>query len=239
MKWKAEIASLGCAKFWPRAELSSQVVPPFRRNPHVFESGLEDEAVWPHAFEVAMTYDYRTIMGLIRAADFEALEELAGCWDEFPCGMDDFIGRHWITNAIDCGSVEVVSWMLSHGASVPIATDDGYTVLHSVIERDEDDRYRMMRVLIDAGADVNEIGIHGYAPAHLAAVRNDVEALEVLHEKGADFSLRTTVDDYATPLEEARSLRRRHAAEAIAYLQALEDERGRTAGASGGDKPAN
>jgi ankyrin repeat protein len=171
-----------------------------------------------------MKYDYYAIIEIIRAADFEAMEELAKCWDEFPCGKDDFIGRHWITNAIDCGSVEVVSWMLSHGASVPIEVDDGYTVLHSVIERSKDDKYRMMRILIDAGADVDEIGIHGFAPAHHAAVRNDVEALKILHESGADFKLRTTVDDYATPLEEARSMNQRDAAEAIDFLQALEEE---------------
>ena len=171
-----------------------------------------------------MKYDYDAIMEVIRASDFEAMNELAECWDEFPCGRDDFHGRHWITNAIDCGNVEVVSWMLSHGASLPIEVDDGYTVLHSVIERSKDDKYQMMKILIDAGADVNEIGIHGYAPAHHAAVRNDVESLKILHEHRADFSLRTTVDDYATPLEEARSMTRRHATEAIAFLQALEEK---------------
>ena len=171
-----------------------------------------------------MTYDYRAIMEAIRTADFEAMGELSGCWDEFPSGKDDFLGRHWITNAIHCGSVEVVSWMLSHGAFVPIEVDDGYTVLHSVIERSKEDKYEMMRILIDAGADVDEIGIHGYAPAHHAAVRNDVEALKILHESGADLRLRTTVDDYATPLEEARSMTQRHAIEAIDFLQALEEE---------------
>ena len=170
-----------------------------------------------------MKYDYRAIMELIRTADFEAMAELAECWDDFPSGRDDFIGRHWITNAIDCGSVEVVAWMLSHGASVPIEVDDGYSVLHSVIERSNEDKYELMKILIDAGADVNEIGIHGYAPAHQAAVRNDVEALKILHESGADFSLRTTIDDYATPLEEARSMNRRRAAEAIDFLQTLEE----------------
>ncbi len=171
-----------------------------------------------------MKYDCRAVMELIRTADFEAMAELAECCDDFPSGKDDFIGRHWITNAIDCGSVEVVAWMLSHGASVPIEVDDGYTVLHSVIERRNEDKYEMMRLLIQAGADVNEIGIHGYAPAHQAAVRNDVEALKILHENGADFRLRTTVDDYATPLEEARSMSQRDAAEAIDFLQALKEE---------------
>ena len=163
-------------------------------------------------------------MNLIHTADFEAMAELAECWDDFPSGKDDFIGRHWITNAIDCGSVEVVAWMLSHGASVPIEVDDGYSVLHSVIERSNEDKYEMMKILIDAGTDVNEIGIHEYAPAHQAAVRNDIEALKILHESGADFRIRTTVDDYATPLEEARSRKLRHPAEAIDFLQSLEEE---------------
>jgi hypothetical protein len=181
-----------------------------------------------------MKYDYDAIMEAIRASDFEAMNELAGCWDEFPCGRDDFHGRHWITNAIDCGNVEVVSWMLSHGASLPIEVDDGYTVLHSVIERSKNDKYQMMKILIDAGADVDEIGIHGYAPAHHAAVRNDVRALKILHENGADFSLRTTVDDYATPLEEARSMTRRNATEAIGFLQSLEEEAQQDAPSNGG-----
>lgn len=160
-------------------------------------------------------------MGIIGTADFPALEELAQCCDTFPDGVDDLIGRHWITNAIDCGSAEVVSWMLSHGATIPVDVKDGYTVLHSVIERDKDDKYQMMRILIAAGADVNEIGIHGYTPAHQAAVRNDVEALKILNEMGADFNIQTSVDDYATPLEEAISLNRTDAKDAIHYLQSL------------------
>lgn len=79
-----------------------------------------------------------------------------------------------------------------------------------------------MRALIAAGANVDEIGIHGYAPAHLAAVRNDVEALKILRENGADFSIRTPVDDCYTPLEEARSLNEQRAGDAIRYLETLE-----------------
>lgn len=168
-----------------------------------------------------MKYDYHVIIDLIRAADFEGMEELARCWKDFPNGKDDFIGRHWITNAIDCGNVEVVLWMLSNGASARIDATDGYSVLHSVIERNEADKYEMMKVLIDAGADVNEFGILGYTPAHQAAMRNDVEALRILHERGADFSLRTPVDDCATPLEEASALNRHDAVDAINFLKGL------------------
>jgi ankyrin repeat protein len=169
-----------------------------------------------------MTHDYRTIMDAIQRADQTALEEIATYWSEFPEGVDDFIGRHWITNAIDCGNAEIVAWMLSHGATPQIKIDDGYTVLHSAIERSQRDKYQMMRDLIAAGADINAIGIHGYTPAHLAAVRNDVEALRILHDSGADFSIRTTVDDYYTPLEEVRASKPINTAEAISYLESLE-----------------
>ena len=167
-----------------------------------------------------MIYDYKTVMEAIRTVNLEVLEEIAKSREDFPVCKKGFVGRDWVMEAIDCGSVEAVVWMLDHGATVP--TEEcyaGYGLLHGVIERETDDKYRMMKILIDAGADVNEIGIHGYTPSHHAAVRNDVEALQTLYEHGADFSIRTTVDDYATPLEEAREINPKNATAAIAFLE--------------------
>src|SRR5262249_3971653 len=91
----------------------------------------------------------------------------------------------WITNAIDCGTPEVVAWMLDHGAPVIFPDEgrgrrdaEGYTVLHSALERRAPGKYEIMRLLIEAGADVNEHGANDWTPAHLAAVSNDVEALK-------------------------------------------------------------
>lgn len=171
-----------------------------------------------------MTYDEHSFLDAIRTTDLAILQDLASHWDEFPSGKDD-TGEHWLIHAIHCGTLEMVQWMLSHGATPRIdAPDDGYTVLHTAIEREGPEKYPIMRALIAAGADVDEFGIHGYTPAHLAAVRNDVEALRVLHESRADFTLRTIVDDYYTPLEEARSLKTLKAADAIRYLESLERE---------------
>jgi ankyrin repeat protein len=161
--------------------------------------------------------DYDDIMKSIMAGDVKALEDLTQLVDDFPTGKDDFISRHWITNGIDCGTSEVVAWMLSKGAPVVFRDDEGYTVLHSAIEREKPDKYELIRLLIDAGADINAHGVNDWTPAHMAAVRNDVEALRILHSAGADFSITTRIDDYATPLEEARNLG--GAAEAVAYLQ--------------------
>jgi ankyrin repeat protein len=52
----------------------------------------------------------------------------------------------------------------------------------------------------------------------MAAARDDVEALRLLVQYGADLNIRTDVDDYSTPLEEARSLGKRNAA---SYLESV------------------
>ena len=52
----------------------------------------------------------------------------------------------------------------------------------------------------------------------MAAARDDVDALRLLVAYGADLSIRTEIDNYATPLEEARVLGKRNA---VAYLEGL------------------
>ncbi len=161
--------------------------------------------------------DYDDIMKPLMAGDVEALREIAMIVDDFPTGKDDFISRHWITNAIDCGTKEVVSWMLAEGAPVVFDDDEGFSALHSAIDRDKPDRIEIIRMLIDAGADINARGVTDYTPAHHAAIRNDVGALRLLVESGADLTIRTRIDDYSTPLEEAQI--RGNSPDSVAYLK--------------------
>jgi len=137
----------------------------------------------------------------------------------FPVGQDDFIHRYWIRNAIDSGSPATVRWMLEHGAPVNYKDAEGYTSLIAAIYRDGDDRYDVMKTLIEFGADVNAQGTNDWTPAHLAVRRNDVRALRILHEACADFTVRTRIDTYETPLEEG--LRWGDVPEAVAYLESL------------------
>lgn len=160
--------------------------------------------------------DYEQIITAIMACNLDALEEFAQLLDDFPTGKDHFIQRHWITNGIDCGNAAVVSWMIEKGAPLIFQDDEGYSVLHSAIERNQPDKYEVLQILIAAGAELNAHGTNDWTPAHMAAARNDVEALKILKAAGADFSLRTRIDDYATPLEEAQSLEK--SPEAVAYL---------------------
>jgi ankyrin repeat protein len=136
------------------------------------------------------------------------LEELVGLCEDFPRGRDPLVGRYWITNAIDCGSEVAVAWMLSKGVDISFRDEEGYTVLHSALERPSDDKYRVLELLLKHGAPVNAHGINDWTPAHMAAAREDVEALRLLVAYKADLSIRTTIDHYATPLEEARLLKK-------------------------------
>ena len=165
------------------------------------------------------------IMGAIIAGDLESLGEIAQLLEGFPNGQDDFLRRSWITNAVDAGPLEVVRWMLSRGASVVFQDPEGSSILHSAIERTLPHKYEILRALIAAGADLNAHGPNDWTPTHYAAVRNDVEALKILLDAGANLSIRTRIDDYTTPLEEAISLG--NAEKAVAYLKAFDIERQR------------
>ncbi len=148
--------------------------------------------------------EYDKAVEALQLGSDERLEELAGEIADFPMGVDSFIHRRWIINAIDMGSVGSIAWMLSKGIDLNFRDDDGYTALHSALERSVADRHHVLRLLLAAGAPVNRNGIHGYTPAHFAAAKGDVEALRLLIDHGADLSIRTEIDKYATPLEVAR-----------------------------------
>jgi ankyrin repeat protein len=162
--------------------------------------------------------DFEYAWEALRSGDVVQLEELAELEESFPHGIDGFVGRRWITNAIDSESLESVRWMLSKGVDLKFRDDEGYTPLHSAIECGTEARHAILRALLEAGAAVNRKGINDWTPAHLAAARNDVESLKLLVAFGADLSIRTEIDDYATPLEEAKTLR---SAEAYAYLASV------------------
>jgi Ankyrin repeats (many copies) len=168
---------------------------------------------------VAEADEYERIMKLVMSGDIAGLEELARTQVGFPDSQDPWLHRHWLTNAIDCGTLEVVRWMLKMGASPIYRDGEGYTSLHSAIEREEADKHELMAILIEYGADINAHGLNDWTPAHMAAARNDVEALRILHAANADLTVRTQIDNFLTPLEEARVLG--SSPEVIAYLEGV------------------
>ena len=130
--------------------------------------------------------DNDEIMKAIAEGDIDALEDYSKFVDDFPTGKDHFIGRNWITNAVDCGTPDVVKWMINKGVSLVFDDDEGYSILQSAIDRERDDKHAVLRMLIEGGADVNAHGMNDWTAAHLAAARNDLESLKMLFEAEAE-----------------------------------------------------
>lgn len=161
---------------------------------------------------------YRRGMSVLESGDADRLKALAAELDGFPYGDDPYLGRRWITNAIHVGSKASVQWLLGQKVDLDFRDDEGYSPVHSAIDRELPDRHEVLELLLAASAPVNRKGINDWTPAHMAAPRDDVEALRVLVRYGADLTIRTDIDDYATPLDEARNLGKVNAAK---YLESV------------------
>jgi ankyrin repeat protein len=164
-------------------------------------------------------YDY--IMDSLRDGTMEDWERISMQVPDFPNGRDHHFDVEWIINAIYSGSFASVKWILSKKVNLHFITDDGYSVLHSCIDRRNGDKYEIMRLLIDNGADVNigntlpNMAENSWTPLHRAAAWNDLEAVKMLLENGADTSLRTIIDNYCDAEQEATSLGKKEAADLI------------------------
>lgn len=159
---------------------------------------------------------YERAISVLQSGGVKELEAVEHELDGFPTGIDPLIGRCWIINAIDLGSVRSIRWMLGRGVELTFRDKEGYTPVLSALERQREDRLEVLELLLRAGAPVNLKGVNDWTPAHMAAARDDVDALRVLVAYGADLSIRTEIDDYATPIEEARNLGKLRA---VRYLE--------------------
>ena len=157
--------------------------------------------------------EYLYLIDLLAQGNIELLEEAEKVIESFPTGIDNYLQRHWITNAIDCGSLASVKWVLSRSVDLNFRDDEGYTPLLSALERERPEKHEILQLLIDSGAPLNKKGVNDWTPLHMAAVREDIEALKLLIKNGADLSIRTEIDDYATPLEEAKILKKQKSVE--------------------------
>ena len=175
---------------------------------------------------------YDLIFNILLNSTGEDWERFAQQFPDFPNGLDRELfkydcgqiyqlGTPWITNAIDCASFECVKWMIAKGVNLHYKAPGGYFPLHSCIDREFPDKYEMLQLLIDNGADVNvgtnldAMAINSWSPLHMAACRNDLEAIKILLDNGADITLRTTIDNYCTAEQEAVILGKQEAAELI------------------------
>ena len=161
---------------------------------------------------------YYLIFNNLLNGTVEDWECLAQQFSDFPHGFDSVVERYWIENAIDCGSLKCVQWMISKGVTLRFIDCEGYSPLHCCIDRELPDKYEMLQLLIDSGADINigteleTMATNGWSPLHMAAVRNDLKAIKILLDNGADTTLKTIIDDYCTAEQEATIVGKHEAA---------------------------
>jgi len=143
--------------------------------------------------EVVEDYDHVTLA--LEKGDIAFLEERAVQDPDFPQGVDGFLGRHWLTNAIGSGNLESVEWFLNQDVDVNYQDDEGMSPLKSAIQHEHDDTVMgrehslsidIVSLLLDAGADINARGILDVTPLHTAAAIGSVELVQFLLDNGAD-----------------------------------------------------
>jgi len=115
----------------------------------------------------------------------------------------DFIGNSPLRNAVAFSLVDLVDFLIRHGADPDEAVDDGYTCLLTAVESDDPASAAVVARLIAAGADVHRTGTNGWTPLHMAAAWGRVEKARLLIDAGADVNRRTEIDAGETPLMEA------------------------------------
>ena len=115
----------------------------------------------------------------------------------------DYVGDTPLLAAIAFGNLELMRFLLKHGADPNVEVDDGYTCLLTAIESDEDESSAIVGELIRAGADIHAIGTNGWTPLHMAAARGQIEKTRLLIDAGADVNRRKEIDASETPLMEA------------------------------------
>lgn len=90
---------------------------------------------------------------------------------------------------------DTVELLIKLGADVNIVDDNHITPLFLAAVTDFRPDYcncnRILNLLIKAGADVNRSDITGWAPMHMAACRNNAEAIRILAKAGADINKKT------------------------------------------------
>ncbi len=150
--------------------------------------------------------EYQGLIAALREGDIPFLETYAASVPEFPNCNDHFIGRSWLMNAIDEGTVGSVQWILDKGAQFEGYNDEGRSPLTAAIER-ETDGAQMVALLLDRGADPNAQGTMEN-PLHIAAIWGSLDTVKLLLDHGADPLKRDLEYSSERPVDYARRTRR-------------------------------
>jgi ankyrin repeat protein len=115
----------------------------------------------------------------------------------------DYIRNTPLLTAIGFGNLELVEFLLQHGADPNVPVDDVYTCLLLAVESDDSASAAIVEQLIKAGADIRKTGTNGWTPLHMAANCGHIEKAKILIQAGAEVNRQTDIDGGNTALMEA------------------------------------
>ena len=130
------------------------------------------------------------------AGDVAILRTALGDPPDFPdCPLPSGFGGHCLEYAIYHSPAALVRTLLDLGADPNYSSPGGFPSLLAAISSGRRDRCDLLKLLLDSGADIQQRGINDWTPLHAAAAANDIRAIAVLVDRGADPTARTRIDD--------------------------------------------
>ncbi|KAL3673423.1 hypothetical protein V7S43_001135 [Phytophthora oleae] len=118
--------------------------------------------------------------------------------------LQNQFGNTPLHNAARTGNPECVSHLLQAGAKYSIKNVNGSIPLHHACYSEKPNA-EVVKLLIEAGSDVNALDEQGYSPLIVAAKKNQTEAIDFLRKHGADASLKNSFGENALHFAELRN----------------------------------
>ena len=142
--------------------------------------------------------------------DIGKLNHFSESIPDFPNGREPVIERKWFEVIVTQGAMASVVWLATnHREEISsYEVESGSSDLppvHAALDREDSLKHEILKIILEAGADPDARGFHDYTPGHRAALGNDCVALELLSQAGADFNIKTRIDDYLNAKDEALS----------------------------------
>jgi len=111
------------------------------------------------------------------------------------------------------GHIEIVEFLLNHGADIELEIFNGETPLMLAAQYARYGQYETIKTLLEHGAKVNHKDQHGRTALHDAAMYSGKEIMNLLISYGADVNARD--EHQSTPLHQAAMLNNIEAAKAL------------------------
>jgi len=115
------------------------------------------------------------------------------------------VGDHPLEYAIYWSPLAFVEQLIGMGADPNYEHHAGFPSLIAALSSGRPGKNKILKLLLESGADVGQRGLNDWTALHYAIIQRDLEAVKVLLDYGADPDLKTRIDHYTTPIEDAKA----------------------------------